>query len=204
MSAPSNCSLEYMTLSPGAGLGTANIQQTLRMQCSLKGPEDSALLSQCGRLRPLSSVVSSFGLQISESATLLIVWRRKVCPSPHNAACVLCLSQPESAMHLLATCTISIRLWRRILNSANLPASLAPNIRTLQLQDWLEETRRALPLANRKAWTSLGGTSGRSGTPGFSGTLLLASAVSMLLSSKKQRVGEMQEGARPLTCYIEH
>jgi hypothetical protein len=68
---------------------------------------------------------------------------------------MLCLSQPESALHLLATCTISIRLWRRILNSANLLANLTPNTGTTQLQDLLEETCHALPLANQKAWTSL-------------------------------------------------
>jgi hypothetical protein len=127
---------------------------------------------------------------------------------PHNAACVLCLSQPESALHLLATCTVSIRLWRRIMNSANLPANLAPNTGTIQLQDWLEETCHALPLANRKAWTSLvhltGGTFGRSRKPKFSETMLLPLAMSMLVSSRKQRVGEMQEGARPLICYIDH
>jgi hypothetical protein len=47
-------------------------------------------------------------------------------------------------------------------------------------------------------------SSGRSGTPGFSETMLLPLAMSMLVSSRKQRVGEMQEGARPLTCYIDH
>jgi hypothetical protein len=127
---------------------------------------------------------------------------------PHNAAYVLCPSQPESALHLLATCTVSIRLWRRILNSANLLANLVPNTGTTQLQDWLEETCHALPLANRKAWTNLvhltDGTSGRSGTPGFSETMLLPLAMSMLVSSRKQRFGEMQEGARTLTCYRDH
>jgi hypothetical protein len=74
---------------------------------------------------------------------------------PHNAACVLCLSKPETALHLLANCTVTIRLWRRILTSAGLPTTLAPSTDTNNLQDWLCASSLAWPQPQRKQWTSL-------------------------------------------------
>jgi hypothetical protein len=37
---------------------------------------------------------------------------------PHNVACVLCLSEPETVLHLLATCSVTKRIWERVLSSA--------------------------------------------------------------------------------------
>jgi hypothetical protein len=74
---------------------------------------------------------------------------------PHNAACVLCLSEPETALHLLATCPVTIRLWRKILSAANLPAALVPSSNTNQLQGWLLDTSNTFPTAARKSWVSL-------------------------------------------------
>ena len=74
---------------------------------------------------------------------------------PHNAACVLCLSEQETALHLLAACPITSRLWRKILATANLPATLAPNPTTTNLLAWVTATRQAQPAALKKSWISL-------------------------------------------------
>jgi hypothetical protein len=52
---------------------------------------------------------------------------------PHNAACVLCLSHHETALHLLANCNVAIRIWHKVLRAANLPISLAPITTTPKL-----------------------------------------------------------------------
>jgi hypothetical protein len=74
---------------------------------------------------------------------------------PHNAACVLCLGEPETAIHLLATCPVAIRIWRKILTSARLPLRLASGPGTVNLQDWLHLTRRSQDRAIKKNWISL-------------------------------------------------
>jgi hypothetical protein len=74
---------------------------------------------------------------------------------PHNVACVMCLSEPETALHLLASCSVTIRLWRKILNTAGLPASLAPSISTSSLQDWFLSSTQAQPQEWRKHWLNL-------------------------------------------------
>jgi hypothetical protein len=74
---------------------------------------------------------------------------------PHNAACVLCLSHPETALHLLANCNVAIRVWHKVLRSANLPVSLAPAATTLKLQEWIADKNRLHPKVQRKAWISL-------------------------------------------------
>lgn len=74
---------------------------------------------------------------------------------PHNAACVLCLSEPETALHLLATCSVTIRLWERLLSNARLPVHLAPNATTPSLDGWISQSRRLLPPPRRKSWTTL-------------------------------------------------
>ena len=74
---------------------------------------------------------------------------------PHNAACVLCLSEPETALHLLATCNVAIRLWKKLLTTAALPAALAPSAATTSLDAWLCSSRQTQPAALKKSWTSL-------------------------------------------------
>jgi hypothetical protein len=74
---------------------------------------------------------------------------------PHNAACVLCLSSPESALHLLATCNVAINIWARIINLAGLPVALQPTPDVTSLQDWTVNTMRALPQPLRKAWLAV-------------------------------------------------
>jgi hypothetical protein len=74
---------------------------------------------------------------------------------PHNAACALCLSEPEMALHLLATCSVTIRLWERLLSDARLPAHLAPNVTTPSLDGWISQTRLSLPPPRRRSWTTL-------------------------------------------------
>lgn len=74
---------------------------------------------------------------------------------PHNAACVLCLSEPETALHLLASCPVVIRIWDRVLATAGLPAYLAPTTNTDSLQAWISSTRQLLPVSRRKSWIAL-------------------------------------------------
>jgi hypothetical protein len=74
---------------------------------------------------------------------------------PHNAACVLCLSSPESALHLLATCNVAINIWARIINLAGLPVALQPTPDVPSLQDWTVNTMRALPQPLSKAWLAV-------------------------------------------------
>ncbi|KAM0881470.1 hypothetical protein ACQ4PT_032944 [Festuca glaucescens] len=74
---------------------------------------------------------------------------------PHNAPCVLCLSDQEMALHLLATCSVTRRLWEKVLATAQLPVSLVPGHDTAKLQDWLGSTQLALPIAKRKGWFAL-------------------------------------------------
>jgi hypothetical protein len=75
--------------------------------------------------------------------------------APHNAACVLCLSSPENPIHLLATCNVTISIWRQITSRANLPATLLPNAGTRSLQVWALNTKKSLPRPQRKPWISL-------------------------------------------------
>jgi hypothetical protein len=74
---------------------------------------------------------------------------------PHNAACVLCLGEPETALHLLATCPVAIRIWHKILTSARLPLTLARSPGTTSLQDWLHLSRQSQDKPIKKNWISL-------------------------------------------------
>ena len=74
---------------------------------------------------------------------------------PHNAACVMCLAEPETALHLLAACPIATRLWRKILSTAQLPANLAPRQDTASLEGWLTNTMQQHQPSLRKNWTTL-------------------------------------------------
>ena len=74
---------------------------------------------------------------------------------PHNAACVFCLAEPETALHLLATCPVAIRIWRRMLHTAQLPACLAPTQDTASLTTWLTDTRASIEQSLQKNWTTL-------------------------------------------------
>jgi hypothetical protein len=74
---------------------------------------------------------------------------------PHNVACVLYLGEPETALHLLATCLVAIRIWHKILASARLPPKLAPGPGTSELQDWLHHTHRSQDRTMKKSWISL-------------------------------------------------
>jgi hypothetical protein len=68
-----------------------------------------------------------------------------------DVACVLCLAEPETALHLLATCPVTIRLWQKILSTANLPLALAPTAYTTQLQDWISIHLACCPLISGRA-----------------------------------------------------
>lgn len=74
---------------------------------------------------------------------------------PHNSACVLCLSEPETALHLLGTCPVTIKIWKRLISVTGLPSSLAPSPTMTSLQDWLQNTKQAQPKTTRKHWASL-------------------------------------------------
>jgi hypothetical protein len=73
---------------------------------------------------------------------------------PHNAACVMCLGEPETAIHLLANCTAIRRIWAKVLRAARLPSNLAPSEETTQLQEWLYSTTTSLGGSGRH-WGSL-------------------------------------------------
>ena len=74
---------------------------------------------------------------------------------PHNTSCVMWLSEQETVLHLLATCPIAIRLWRKLLTTAGLPTTLAPDAGATSLTEWLSTTRHAQPAHKRKSWVSL-------------------------------------------------
>lgn len=74
---------------------------------------------------------------------------------PHNAACVFCLSEPETAVHLLASCPVIIRLWHKIIHTAALPNYLVPPTNTHSLEDWLMHSRQRLPNSLKKNWTAV-------------------------------------------------
>ena len=69
---------------------------------------------------------------------------------PHNAACVRCLGEQESALHLLATCNVAWLIWRKVLTTAGLPLHLAPNTNTLKLQNWLLSTTQPTTKATKE------------------------------------------------------
>jgi hypothetical protein len=69
---------------------------------------------------------------------------------PHNAACVLCLSEPETALHLLATCSVTIRIWQKIIAIADLPAAFTPSPTTDDLHSWMQSTTQAMPQGKNK------------------------------------------------------
>jgi hypothetical protein len=84
----------------------------------------------------------------------------------------------ETALHLLATCSVTQRILEKLLNEAQLPADLVPAYETFKLQDWLVSTQLALPSLSPpnlrspqlnarvgpRSGSSLGGPSGKSET----------------------------------------
>jgi hypothetical protein len=74
---------------------------------------------------------------------------------PQNVASVLCLSEEETPLHLLATCPVTIRLWKRILLTAGLPANWAPSTDCSSLHDWLLSSLQTRAEPIRKSWISL-------------------------------------------------
>ena len=74
---------------------------------------------------------------------------------PHNAACVFCLSEQETALHLLATCPVISRLWEKIIRTAALNPNLRPRADIASLEEWIMTTSRRLPQATQKSWTAL-------------------------------------------------
>ncbi|CAM0911087.1 unnamed protein product [Alopecurus aequalis] len=74
---------------------------------------------------------------------------------PHNAACVFCLSEHETALHLLATCPVISRLWIKLFHTAGLNNNLLPTQDDDSLDSWLTRTRRQLPPTLKKNWCAL-------------------------------------------------
>ena len=74
---------------------------------------------------------------------------------PHKAACVFCLSEPETALHLLASCPVIIRIWERIIATAQLPPAMVPTLDAVSLEDWMLTTRALMPAPSRKNWNAV-------------------------------------------------
>ena len=74
---------------------------------------------------------------------------------PHNAACVFCLSEQESALHLLATCPVIIRLWGKLIHTAALSNNLMPRPDDPSLESWITRTCQQMPSTLKKNWTAL-------------------------------------------------
>jgi hypothetical protein len=69
---------------------------------------------------------------------------------PHNAACVMCLSEPEMAVHLLANCPATRRVWSKVIATPGLQGrNLTSTGSTPQLQDWLCSTTGSLGNSGR-------------------------------------------------------
>ena len=74
---------------------------------------------------------------------------------PHNASCSLCQRTPESAFHLLASCSFTTELWQRVLGRCGLPAMLAPSATAANLLEWWDQSRSRVPRDHRRGWSSL-------------------------------------------------
>lgn len=73
---------------------------------------------------------------------------------PHNPTCRLCMVHPETALHISASCSYSVRVWEEIVNQLQVPAYLAPTVNTANLQSWwLAPTH--LPEQLDKRWRSI-------------------------------------------------
>jgi hypothetical protein len=80
------------------------------------------------------------------------VLAKKGCP--HDPLCCLCRAEPETALHLLATCPFSLQVWDLILDKAELPLTLAPGQAT-SLADWICSSKSKVETGKRKMWTSV-------------------------------------------------
>jgi hypothetical protein len=67
----------------------------------------------------------------------------------------MCLSEPETAVHVLANCPATRRVWGKVIATAGLlERNLTPTGSTQQLQDWLCSTTGSL--GNRgRCWGAL-------------------------------------------------
>jgi hypothetical protein len=69
---------------------------------------------------------------------------------PHDISFLLCLSEPDSALHLLVTCNVTRRMWEKILVTAQLRNSLTPTHNKENLQFWLTaDSQLVQPAAKR-------------------------------------------------------
>ncbi|XP_071678511.1 uncharacterized protein [Lolium perenne] len=80
------------------------------------------------------------------------VLAKKGCP--HDPLCCLCRAEPETALHLLATCPFSLQVWDMVLDKAELPLTLAPGQAT-SLADWICSSKSKVEIGKRKMWTSV-------------------------------------------------
>ena len=74
---------------------------------------------------------------------------------PHNPLCALCGTQPETTVHLLATCSYSLRFWQIAIDRARLPPNLTPTAATTSLTEWLQCTSSSLNQDMAKTWQSI-------------------------------------------------
>ena len=74
---------------------------------------------------------------------------------PHDPICKLCHIQPETAVHIAATCSYSRQVWQDVLGKLSLPSGLAPDPSCRYLQDWWQHCSRSVPANIADTWHSL-------------------------------------------------
>ena len=76
---------------------------------------------------------------------------------PHNSTCLLCQQtpEPETAMHILASCPFTQGLWLRVLDLLMMPSDMAPLPTDDTLLGWMTRTSGRLRKDAKKTWRSI-------------------------------------------------
>ena len=73
---------------------------------------------------------------------------------PHNPLCLLCLQEPETAAHLLTSCSFAKEVWHLTLCKLNMSPAMAA-VHDDSLVSWWQRTNASMGKERAKSWRSI-------------------------------------------------